>query len=232
MSSKIVIKTQEDLLEFLRENITKDKYLSIRGVARLCGIADKSLINGGSFNSEKLGQTLIENGFEIGSLIKTGFNAKATWLVIEYYAYDSRTPKDKAKQLARTFGQLGLELTFNKLAETKKRSLYPDRSEEYKELSKQIKELLKETKAGKHHYIILAQTLNAIVGKVEGRTENAINETENLAYCLLMKKALNTGMLFLESTNNNFITREAINKQLVKLAPDIQAIQQALINLS
>jgi hypothetical protein len=138
-------------------------------------------------------------------------------------------------KLTRTFAQLGLRKFFHneigyKYTE-KKKSLYPDRSSEYKELYKQIKDLLKETSAGKHHYIMLNQTLNAIVGKVEGRTNNAISETESLAYCLLMRKALKTGTLFLNKTNN-VTTREAINKQLVKLAPDIKVIQQALINLT
>ena len=121
--SNLQIKTQSDLLAFLKENLSDGKNLSIRGVAMLCGVRHTSLIRDGAFNSEKLAQILTDSGFEAGALVKNGFNAKATWLVIEYYAYESKAKAEGAKQIARTFGQLGIQLTFDKLTEVKQPQL-------------------------------------------------------------------------------------------------------------
>lgn len=109
--------TQSSLLQFIHEELVNGTNLSIRGLAKLCGVADKSLINGGSFNSAKLGQTLTEQGFEAGSLATNGFPAMAVWLTIEYYAYESKAKAEGAKQLARTFGQIGIMTTFDKLTQ-------------------------------------------------------------------------------------------------------------------
>lgn len=115
--SNLQINTQETLLQFLKSELTSESNLSIRGLAKLCGIRDTSLIRGAAFNSVKLGQTLTEHGFECAALIKNGFNAQAAWLVIEYYAYESKAEAKGAKQIARTFGSIGLQLTFEKLNE-------------------------------------------------------------------------------------------------------------------
>lgn len=115
--SNLQINNQETLLQFLKSELTSDSNLSIRGLAKLCGIKHTSLIRGGAFNSVKLGQTLMEHGFDAGALIENGFNAQASWLVIEYYAYESKAESLGAKQIARTFGSIGLQLTFEKLNE-------------------------------------------------------------------------------------------------------------------
>jgi hypothetical protein len=115
--SELSLKTQHDLLVFIKENLSTDKNLSIRGLSRLCGINPTSLIKGGGFNSEKLGQKLIEYGFEAAGLTENGFDAKACWLVIEYYAYESKAKAPGAKQIARTFGEVGIMTTFDKLTE-------------------------------------------------------------------------------------------------------------------
>jgi hypothetical protein len=115
--SELSINTTRELLAYIKENLSNDKNLSIRGLERLCGIGRTALIKGGDFRSEKLGQTLIEHGFTAGDLVKNGFDAKACWLVIEYYAYESKAKAPGAKQFARTFGEIGLMTTFDKLTE-------------------------------------------------------------------------------------------------------------------
>ena len=39
----------ENLAEFIQQNL-EGTNLSVRGIAALCGVSDKSVINGGSFN--------------------------------------------------------------------------------------------------------------------------------------------------------------------------------------
>jgi phage antirepressor YoqD-like protein len=121
--SNLQIKTQSDLLAFLKDNLSDGKNLSIRGLARLCDVDDKAILNGADFKSDKLGQTLIAHGFQAADLSKEGFDAKATWLVIEYFAYESKAKAEGAKQIARTFGQLGIQLTFDNLTEVKQPQL-------------------------------------------------------------------------------------------------------------
>jgi hypothetical protein len=113
--SELSINTTRELLAYIKENLSNDKNLSIRGLERLCGIGRTALIKGGDFRSEKLGQTLIEHGFTAGDLVKNGFDAKACWLVIEYYAYESKAKAPGAKRYARVFGQLGIMNTFDEL---------------------------------------------------------------------------------------------------------------------
>lgn len=106
---------QQSLLEFIKSELTSSGNLSIRGLANLCGIDHTALIRGGDFKSEKLGQILTSNSFQAGDLVDNGFNAKASWLVIEYFAYDSKAEAPGAKQIARTFGQVGIMTTFDQL---------------------------------------------------------------------------------------------------------------------
>ena len=80
-------------------------------------MADTSIIRGSAFGSEKLDKTLAEYGFEASALSVNGFPPKAVWLVIEYYAYDSKAKALGVKQLARTFGQIGIMETFDKLSD-------------------------------------------------------------------------------------------------------------------
>ena len=44
-----------------------------------------------------------------------GFPPEAVWLCIEYYAFDSKAKAPMAKQLARTFGSIGIKTTLEKL---------------------------------------------------------------------------------------------------------------------
>ena len=57
----------ENLAEFIQQNL-EGTNLSVRGIAALCGVSDKSVINGGSFNSAKLAEKL-ENKLRFDSAI-------------------------------------------------------------------------------------------------------------------------------------------------------------------
>ncbi|NEZ65277.1 hypothetical protein D0962_21305 [Leptolyngbyaceae cyanobacterium CCMR0082] len=102
------------LAKFMRENL-EGKNLSIAGVAALCSVADKSIINGGSFNSAALAEKLENKGFDAGSLVEEGFNSVATWLTIEYFAYESKAKAVFAKAIARTFGAFGVKAAFDEV---------------------------------------------------------------------------------------------------------------------
>jgi hypothetical protein len=109
--------TQSELLAYIKENLTEDKNLSIRGVAALCGVHHTAIIRGADLKSQKLAEKLTAYGFKGDALSENGFPAKAVWLVIEYFAYESKAQAENAKTLARTFGQFGIMQTFDKLTE-------------------------------------------------------------------------------------------------------------------
>jgi hypothetical protein len=115
----VTINSQSDFLAFIRDQAMPNGNLSIRGVARCCGVEDTSLIRGAAFNSEKLGTTLSTYGFEPAALVEDGFPAQAVWLCIEYYAFESRAKAPMAKQLARTFGSIGVLSALKDLTQPK-----------------------------------------------------------------------------------------------------------------
>lgn len=119
MSELSLVQTPAQLLAFIKEDMNRKGNLSVRGVARCCGVADKSIINSGSFNSAKLAGALAEHGFEAGSLVRDGFPPQAVWTTIEYFAYESKAKAPIAKQLARTFGSVGIMTTLEQLQESK-----------------------------------------------------------------------------------------------------------------
>ena len=110
-----IIKNQTDFLAFIADEAMGNGNLSIRGVARCCDVEHTSIIRDGAFNSAKLAQTLIEHGFEAGALVQDGFSPQATWLAIEYFAYESKAKAPMAKQIARTFGAIGVMTTLEQL---------------------------------------------------------------------------------------------------------------------
>jgi len=115
--SSITINTQSDLLKYLKSEAINRK-LRIRGLARLCGIADKSLINRGDFNNTKLAKVMRDAGFNAADIIKNGFSGEACWIIIDYYAYKSRASAEGAKKIVECFGYVGFMDTFNQLPET------------------------------------------------------------------------------------------------------------------
>ena len=106
------IATQDALSKLIQDNLTNGR-LSIRTVARLLGVSHhQKLILGGTFANQKLAQTMAEQGFQAGDLVENGFCAKSFWLTLEYFAYESKAKAPGAKQLARTFGQIGVKAFF------------------------------------------------------------------------------------------------------------------------
>jgi hypothetical protein len=67
-----------------------------------------SPLRGVEFVSKKLGQTLTTHGFQAVELVENGFPTQAVWLTIEYFAFESKAAAPMAKQLARTFGSIGI----------------------------------------------------------------------------------------------------------------------------
>lgn len=110
-----IIKEKSSVLQIIRQNLIGEKNLSVRGLARLCGIQHTSIIRDGAFNNKSIAQSLIQNGFDAGALVENGFDAQATWLVIEYFAYESKAKAISAKRLARTFGAMGVYQLFDEL---------------------------------------------------------------------------------------------------------------------
>lgn len=99
MLSSNLITTQAKLLHFIQDNLSEAKNLSMRGLARLCGVDESSLREAAGLQSHKLGQKLTEHGIDTAGLVENGFDGKATWLVIEYFAYDSKAKAPGAKQI-------------------------------------------------------------------------------------------------------------------------------------
>lgn len=109
------IRSAKVLLEALRKDAFENGNLSIRGVARLCGVADTSIIRDAAFKSQKLAEKLTSHGFDAAALIEEGFPPQAVILTLEYFAYESKAKAESAKALMRTFGVLGLMATLQEL---------------------------------------------------------------------------------------------------------------------
>jgi hypothetical protein len=118
----VTINSQSDFLAFIRDQAMPNGNLSIRGVARCCGVDESAFRNGvfkgAELASHKLAQTLTAHGFYAAE-IEDGFPAQAVWLCIEYYAFDSRAKAPMAKQLARTFGSIGVMSVLKELTQPK-----------------------------------------------------------------------------------------------------------------
>ncbi|EKU99749.1 hypothetical protein Lepto7375DRAFT_1817 [Leptolyngbya sp. PCC 7375] len=107
-----------NLAQFMKENLEKGN-LSIVGVAALCGVSDTSIIRGSAFGSKRIAEKLESKGFEASALVEEGFNSVATWLTIEYFAYDSEAKAVFAKAIARTFGAFGVKSAFDEVLGTR-----------------------------------------------------------------------------------------------------------------
>jgi hypothetical protein len=118
-AKEATISNFEEFRQYIRENSIGDRALSARGLSELCGIHHSAVIMGGDFKSAKLSQKLAGIGFESGYLLEHGFNADASWAVVEYYAYESQAKAPGAKKLARLFGALGVAKAFEIAEESK-----------------------------------------------------------------------------------------------------------------
>ena len=65
----IILSNEQDFLTFIKDQAMPNGNLSIRGVARCCGVRNESIIEGGDFKSRKLGQTLTGHGFQAGDFV-------------------------------------------------------------------------------------------------------------------------------------------------------------------
>jgi hypothetical protein len=118
MNSITKISTVQELLAFICEDANEKGNLSIRGVARLSGVAHTSIIRDGAFKSQKIAEKLESQGFECVALLNDGFPPQAVILTLEYFAYESKAKADQAKILMRTFGTLGLMEALNQVKKT------------------------------------------------------------------------------------------------------------------
>lgn len=114
---------RSNILTLIKENLLKEGNLSIRGLALICEISDRAIIRDAHFRPQKLGQIMEEHGFSGADLTKNGFNERATWLVIEYFAFESKAKAPGAKQIARTFGSYGIHQLFEQLNQEKTKQL-------------------------------------------------------------------------------------------------------------
>ena len=208
-----------ETIEVVIDKATGETYASISATARMCKVTNKTIrafIKTWGENGIKSAKVQTTQGMRSGNLLNEDR------ILDCLYKYNP--------QLTRSFARLGLRKFLHAevgYRHQQNKFLYPDRSQEYRDLYEEIKDLMKQTHSKPYHYITLNQTLNRIVGKVEGRSNNVISEVENLAYCLLMKKAVTVGKLFIDKTNG-YNTRLVINRQLEKLHPQIVSIQNSL----
>lgn len=107
------INSQSDFICYIQDNSIGRRNLSITGLADLCGVDRKFLREGGEFDSQKLAEKLVGSGFQGGELSRNGFCAQSAWLVIEYFAYESKAKAKGAKRLARLFGSIGVQTCFD-----------------------------------------------------------------------------------------------------------------------
>lgn len=109
--------SKESIISIIRENLLSDgKCLTPQGVAKLCGVSHSSVTRGSAIASNKLDEILRCHGFQGDALIAEGFPPEATCLVLEYFAFNSKSKSNQAKQLMRTFGSLGIHQAFQEVS--------------------------------------------------------------------------------------------------------------------
>lgn len=58
-------------------------------------------------------QKLTASGFKLGALVMGGFCARSAWIVVKYFAFESKSPALGAKHLAQLFGSVGVQTCFD-----------------------------------------------------------------------------------------------------------------------
>jgi hypothetical protein len=66
------------------------------------------------------------SGFQASHLLESGFCAQSAWLVIEYFAYESKANAEGAKRLARLFGSIGVQSCFDAASKGESEVAIPD----------------------------------------------------------------------------------------------------------
>ena len=105
--------TQVSLLDQLRQDkIGNEPTLSLRGVAKLLDVPTQSILNAGSYQSEKLYKELKFNGYSIPNLMCNGFDVTALWITALCFMETS----EKAVRLVENVGFDALKENFKVLA--------------------------------------------------------------------------------------------------------------------
>lgn len=102
------------LYEYLQKHFQTKGNLSTRGVAGMIGVSHTSLVRGGALATKKLTEKLTQHGFNSGTLISNGWNYHATWLAIEYFAYESQVKPHMAVTMAKSLGAFGVKKALDK----------------------------------------------------------------------------------------------------------------------
>ena len=107
---------------------------------------------------------------EAGALALNGFNAQATWLIIEHFAFESKAKALGAKRLARTFGAFGIHQLFEQIIKPKtKAELILEQAQQLVNLERE-QELLK----------IRSQEHERRIALIEQHREQALEKLEKL----------------------------------------------------
>lgn len=127
MKSEIInnpqINTRFELLELIESESMPNGNLSIAGTARLADCEDTDIVRGSAFGSKKLAQMLAVHGFKSSAFFsENGIPPTAVIIILEYFAYRETKPKEKARQLIRTFSTVGLLKTLEEVSKTKTQS--------------------------------------------------------------------------------------------------------------
>lgn len=224
----------QDGIEIIINTATGESFCSIKGYARLSG-KDKSTI---SRRVSKITQSEgVASDLIISAEIQTAGGIQGVVLITEDLITDwilddnIQIAKQLLKAGVRMFLHTAAGYEVSSTAIEKPKALYPDRSNQYKELHQQLKDLLSRNGGQTHHYIKLEQALNRTVGKPEGRTNQFLSEAENLAFCLAMEHALDVALKVEALNKCNKVVLTFIDGRLDGLKGHIQQIKLSLIGL-
>lgn len=230
--SSLTFSSQESLLQFIKENLQSDGTISIRAVSKLCGVEDTAIIRCADFRSQKLAQKLTAQGFKAADLTSHGFNSQATWLVIEYFAYESKADAPQAKALARTFGTIGIIETFSQLNKPQQPQF--DLPKNYLEALKCLvkveeeKELLTQKIALDAPYTALGQHIEVAKGDLKvGEYGKIIGIGQNKLFGMLRDK----GILSSNSSNWNVPYQKFIDAGYFRLTEKMTPVKLETVSL-
>lgn len=116
MSNIIRFSSTKELLDFIRKDAKPNGNLSIRGVARLAKVDNKSIVNGAEFSSVRLAKHLTAQGIEGAEFfVENGFPPNVVIAILDYFANHANKKSAQAKNLILTFGTLGVMEIIKKL---------------------------------------------------------------------------------------------------------------------
>lgn len=101
----------EEIKHEIRVNENGQGTISIRGAARLLGIADNNIgkhFRCATFFTSKLAANLTEQGFEPATFISFGIPDTAFAVIVTYYAFEGNKKTQQAKQLHYAFQAIGI----------------------------------------------------------------------------------------------------------------------------